>query len=78
MKIIICIMSARMVIQCLIGIGREKEIDWMAVHGINMPLALVGYEGIMYRVWKKWDLRMMKLCRAGSFALDGDGKCKWY
>ena len=28
----------------------EKEIDWMAVHGINMPLALVGYEGIMYRV----------------------------
>lgn len=39
----------------------EKEIDWMAVHGINMPLALVGYEGIMYRVWKKWDLRMMKL-----------------
>ncbi len=21
----------------------EKEIDWMAVHGINMPLALVGY-----------------------------------
>lgn len=39
----------------------EKEIDWMAVHGINMPLALVGYEGIMYRVWKKWDLQMMKL-----------------
>lgn len=34
----------------------EKEIDWMAVHGINMPLALVGYEGIMYRVWKKMGL----------------------
>lgn len=27
----------------------EKEIDWMALHGINMPLAAVGYEC----VWKK-------------------------
>ena len=26
----------------------EKEIDWMALHGINMPLAAVGYEC----VWK--------------------------
>ncbi len=34
----------------------EKEIDWMALHGINMPLALVGYESIMARVWKKMGL----------------------
>ena len=34
----------------------EKEIDWMALHGIDMPLALVAYEGIMYRVWKKMGL----------------------
>ena len=34
----------------------EKEIDWMALHGINMPLALVGYEAIIARVWKKLGL----------------------
>ncbi len=34
----------------------EKEIDWMALHGINMPLALVGYEAIISRVWKKMGL----------------------
>lgn len=31
----------------------EQEIDWMALHGINMPLALVGYEAILARVWQK-------------------------
>lgn len=31
----------------------EKEIDWMAFHGINMPLALVANEAITARVWKK-------------------------
>ena len=34
----------------------EKEIDWMALHGINMPLALVGYEAILARVWKQMGL----------------------
>ena len=34
----------------------EKEIDWMALHGINMPLALVAYEAILARVWKKMGL----------------------
>lgn len=34
----------------------EKEIDWMALHGINMPLALVANEAITYRVWKKLGL----------------------
>lgn len=34
----------------------EKEIDWMAMHGFNMPLALVGYESIISRVWKKMGL----------------------
>lgn len=34
----------------------EKEIDWMALHGIDMPLALVGYEAIMARVWKNMGL----------------------
>lgn len=34
----------------------EKEIDWMALHGVNMPLALVAYEAIISRVWKKMGL----------------------
>lgn len=34
----------------------EKEIDWMALHGVNMPLALVGYESILARVWKTFGL----------------------
>lgn len=31
----------------------EAEIDWMAVHGVDMPLALVANEAISARVWKK-------------------------
>lgn len=34
----------------------QKEIDWMALHGINMPLALVANEAIALRVWKKLGL----------------------
>ena len=34
----------------------EQEIDWMALHGINMPLALVGYKAILARVWKQMGL----------------------
>lgn len=34
----------------------EKEIDWMALHGINMPLALVANEAISLRVWKRLGL----------------------
>lgn len=30
----------------------QKEIDWMALHGINMPLAMVGQEAIWQEVWK--------------------------
>jgi alpha-N-acetylglucosaminidase len=29
----------------------EREIDWMALHGINMPMALVGHMGVWQRVW---------------------------
>lgn len=31
----------------------EKEIDWMALHGINLPLAMTGVEGVWYNVLKK-------------------------
>src|SRR5438105_11153578 len=30
----------------------QKEIDWMALHGINMPLALTGEEYTWYVVYK--------------------------
>ncbi|OQP42718.1 alpha-N-acetylglucosaminidase [Niastella yeongjuensis] len=31
----------------------EKEIDWMALNGINMPLALTGQNIVWYRVYKQ-------------------------
>lgn len=34
----------------------EKEIDWMALHGFDMPLALNAYESIIARVWRKMGL----------------------
>jgi alpha-N-acetylglucosaminidase len=34
----------------------ERLIDWMALNGINMPLAITGEEGIWYKVWRKLGL----------------------
>ena len=31
----------------------QKEIDWMALHGINMPLAITGEEYTWYVVYKE-------------------------
>ena len=31
----------------------EKEIDWMALHGLNMPLAITGEEYTWYTVYKE-------------------------
>lgn len=31
----------------------EKEIDWMALHGLNMPLAITGQEYTWYLVYKE-------------------------
>lgn len=31
----------------------EQEIDWMALHGINLPLAVVGTEAVWYNVLDK-------------------------
>lgn len=35
----------------------ERFIDWMALNGVNMPLAITGQESIWYRVWKKLGLQ---------------------
>lgn len=34
----------------------EWFIDWMALNGINMPLAITGQEAIWYNVWQKFGL----------------------
>ena len=34
----------------------EYEIDWMAFHGVNMPLAMTGQEKIWEQVWKSYGL----------------------
>ena len=34
----------------------QRELDWMALHGINMPLSLNGTEAIATRVWKQLGL----------------------
>ncbi len=34
----------------------ERLIDWMALNGVNMPLAVTGQEAIWQRVWKQFGL----------------------
>lgn len=34
----------------------ERFIDWMALNGVNMPLAITGQESIWLKVWKKLGL----------------------
>lgn len=34
----------------------QHFIDWMALNGINMPLAITGQEAVWYNVWKKFGL----------------------
>ena len=41
----------------------EKEIDWMALHGINMPLALTGEESIWQEVYKQMGFSKAELDR---------------
>ncbi|RTE54073.1 alpha-N-acetylglucosaminidase [Arenibacter aquaticus] len=41
----------------------EKEIDWMALHGMNFPLALVANEAIATRVWKRLGLTQDEIDR---------------
>lgn len=34
----------------------EKEIDWMALHGINLPLAFTGQEAIWQKVFRNFNI----------------------
>ena len=39
----------------------SREIDWMALHGFDMPLALCAQEAIMQRVWLKMGLTQAEI-----------------
>ncbi|MBR4913513.1 MAG: alpha-N-acetylglucosaminidase N-terminal domain-containing protein, partial [Bacteroidales bacterium] len=34
----------------------ERFIDWMALNGITMPLAITGQEAVWYEVWKEFGM----------------------
>ncbi|MEU4227051.1 alpha-N-acetylglucosaminidase TIM-barrel domain-containing protein [Nonomuraea sp. NPDC026600] len=34
----------------------EREIDWMALHGITMPLAITGHEAVLHAAYSRLDL----------------------
>lgn len=40
----------------------ERCIDWMALNGVNMPLATTGEEAIWYKVWEKFGLNNEQIC----------------
>lgn len=35
----------------------QRFIDWMALNGVNMPLAITGQEAVWYKVWKDIGLK---------------------
>jgi alpha-N-acetylglucosaminidase len=39
----------------------EREIDWMAWHGINLPLSLTGQDAIWQCVWRSFELDPVEL-----------------
>jgi alpha-N-acetylglucosaminidase len=52
----------------------QRELDWMALHGITMPLALEGQEAIWNRVWKSMGLTQAELDRFST----GPGHLPWH
>ncbi len=52
----------------------EKELDWMALHGINMPLAMEGQEAIWQRVWLSMGLTQMEIDDHST----GPGHLPWH
>ncbi|MBZ4037434.1 alpha-N-acetylglucosaminidase [Flavobacterium sp. 17A] len=39
----------------------EQEIDWMALHGINLPTAMEGQEAVWQELWKEYGLTKNQL-----------------
>ncbi len=40
----------------------ERFIDWMALNGVNMPLAITGQEAVWQKVWRKYGLTDEQIC----------------
>jgi alpha-N-acetylglucosaminidase len=52
----------------------ERELDWMALHGITMPLAMEGQEAIWQRVWLSMGLTQAEI---DDFST-GPGHLPWH
>ena len=39
----------------------QRFIDWMALNGVNMPLAITGQEAVWYKVWKDMGLKSQEI-----------------
>ena len=39
----------------------ERHIDWMALNGINLPLAFTGQEALWSRIYKRMNLTQEEL-----------------
>ena len=52
----------------------ERELDWMALHGINMPLAMEGQEAIWQRVWLSLGLTQSEVDEFST----GPGHLPWH
>ncbi|WP_263356082.1 alpha-N-acetylglucosaminidase [Acidicapsa ligni] len=52
----------------------ERELDWMALHGITMPLAMDGQEAIWQRVWLSMGLTQREI---DDFST-GPGHLPWH
>jgi alpha-N-acetylglucosaminidase len=52
----------------------EQELDWMALHGITMPLAMEGQEAIWQQVWLQMGLTQMEIDNFST----GPGHLPWH
>jgi alpha-N-acetylglucosaminidase len=52
----------------------ERELDWMALHGITMPLAMEGQEVIWQRVWLAMGLAQAEVDECST----GPGHLPWH
>ena len=69
----------------------ERQIDWMAMHGYDMPLSPTGSEAILYKVWSEMGLSDEEIddyftdpahfpwMRMGNMSrMDGPNSKEWY
>lgn len=52
----------------------ERELDWMALHGITMPLAMEGQEFVWQKVWQSFGLTQAEIDEFST----GPGHLPWH